>query len=302
MMKRDDLTGLALGGNKCRRFEFLMGYAKQKGFDSFVTSDVSNTSVQLAAAAAKLGVKFRLVLLRDITTPKEKQGNYLLLKILDPDIRVHEAIGSVETLADIIAESNSALEREALNLRNEGYNPFVMPSFGSTAIERVGWVSAVDEIWQQLRAQGIEAHSIVTVNTAGSTQSGLAVGIKYLKCPFEVIGISNRYRRDKAISEVVRMSNETIEFLGLGITITPDEVTVYDEYVGEGYGKITKECIEAIKLVAQTEGIFLDPIYTGKAMAALIDLIHKGRFTPKETLVFIHTGGIPALFVKELTR
>ncbi len=296
LLKREDLTGLALGGNKCRRFEFLFGYARQKGFDSFLTSDVSNTSVQLVAAARKLGITVRLVLIKDITTPKGKKGNYLLLRALDSDIRVREAARSIETLEDIIAESNSALEREALNMRKEGYNPFILPSFGSTAVERVGWVNAVAEIWQQLKLKGIEAQYVVTVNTAGSTQSGLAVGVKYLKAPFRVIGISNRLRKDKAVSEVVRMSNETIEFLGLDTFISPGEVTVHDEYVGEGYSKITKESIEAIKLVAQTEGIFLDPIYTGKAMAALIDLIRKGRFTAKDTLVFIHTGGIPALF------
>jgi len=296
LIKREDLTGLALGGNKCRRFEFLLGYAIQKGFDSFLTSDVSNTSVQLVAAARKLGVTVRLVVLRDVTTPEERQGNYLLLKTLGSDIRVRETVSSVKTLDDIIAESNSALEREAINMRNEGHNPFVLPSFGSSAVERVGWVNAVEEIWQQLKLKGIEAQYILTVNTAGSTQSGLAVGIKYLKPPFQVIGISNRFRRNKAIGEVVRMSNETIEFLGLETPISPSEITVYDEYVGEGYGKLTKECIDAIKLVAQTEGIFLDPIYTGKAMAGLIDLIHNGRFTAKDTLVFIHTGGIPALF------
>ena len=137
---------------------------------------------------------------------------------------------------------------------------------------------------------------MVIPTSQGSTHSGLIAGTKYLGTPWEIIGMSSRHKKDRAISEVVRMANETAGFLGLGIHIIPDEVTVYDEYVGDGYGRITEGSIEAIKLVAQTEGFFLDPIYTGKAMAGLIDLIRKRRFSSTDTVVFIHTGGIPALF------
>lgn len=298
LIKRDDLSGLALGGNKCRMLEFLMGYVKQQGFDSYVISGVSNLSIQLATAAARLGIKVRQILLKDATTPKEKQGNYVLHKILNSDMRLREPNGPAETLDDLIEQRNSALENEVLKLREEGYNPFIVRALESLPpVASVGWVNATDQIWQQLKAQNIEAQYLIVTTGVGITHSGLAIGAKYLQTPFKIIGISNLYEKPKAISEVVRMSNETAEFLELGISIMPDEVTIYDEYKGKGYGTISKESIEAVKLVAQTEGFFLDPVYTGKAMAGLIDLIHKGQFTSKDTVVFIHTGGIPYLFV-----
>jgi len=297
LMKRDDLSGLALGGNKCRHLEFLMADAKQKGFDAFVLGAATNLSVQLAAAAAKLDFKVRCILYEDDTF-RAKQGNYVLHKILDSDMRVLEPFGRpTETFDDVVAKMNATLESEALKLREEGYNPFVRREFECPPVAGVGWVNAAEEIWQQLQAQSIKAQYLIVTTSQGGTHSGLAIGAKYLRTPFKVIGISNLYKRAKAISEVVRMSNEIAQFLGLETSIMPDEVTVYDEYIGEGYGKITKESIVAVKLVAQTEGFFLDPVYTGKAMAGLIDLIHKGRFTGKDTVVFIHTGGIPYLFV-----
>lgn len=292
LIKRDDLTGLALGGNKCRRWEFLMGYAKQKGFDSFLISGIQNATVQLAAATAKLGLGFKVrQIMHGGISPKEKQGNYVLHKILNSDMKVIEPISPDET-----AKRNAALDSEAVKLREEGYNPFVMRAGESIPIENVGWVDAADEIWQQLKAQDIEAQYLVVTVSQGSTYTGLTVGAKYLRTPFKVIGISEHHARAKVMSQIAKMANETAEFLELGLTITPDEVTVYDEYIGEGHLEPTEESIKAVKLVAQTEGFFLDPVYTGKAMAGLIDLIRKGRFTAEDTVVFIHTGGIPYLF------
>ena len=296
LIKRDDLSGLALGGNKCRHLEFLMADAKQKGIDSFVLGAATNLSIQLAAAAAKLGVKVRYVLYDDAVF-KEKQGHYVLHRILNSDMRLLEPIGTVEASDDIIAKRNAALEREACKLRKEGYNPFVRREFEYPPVAIAGWVNAADEIWQQLKAQNIEAQYLIITTSQGGTHAGLALGTKYLGNPFKLIGISDHYTSARATSAIVKMANATAEFLDLGISITPDEVTVYDEYTGAGYNKLDKESIEAIKLVAQTEGFFLDPVYTGKAMAGLIDLIHKGRFTAKDTVVFIHTGGIPYLFV-----
>jgi len=257
-------------------------------------------SIQLAAAAAKLSMKVRLV--HGDIGPKGKQGNYILHRILNSDMRASSDTGVIaptgpaETLDDVRVKMYSALENEAAKLRDEGYKPFVMRSFDPTPVENAGWVNAVDEIQQQLEARNAQAQYVVVANAGAANQAGLAVGAKYLRTPFRIIGVSTLYTGAKAISEVVRIANETASFLELGITITPDEITVYDEYVGEGYGKITKECIEAIGLLAQTEGIFLDPVYTGKAMAGLIDLIQQGRFTSKDTVVFMHTGGSPSLF------
>jgi len=231
LIKRDDLSGLALGGNKCRRLEFLLADARQKGFDSFLISGLSNVSVQLAAAVAKLGFKFTQIIYD--ASPKEKQGNYILHKILNSDMKVIEPISPDETPDDVTAKRNAALDSEAVKLREEGYNPFVMRAGESIPIENVGWVDAVEEMWQQLKAQNIEAQYLVVTVSQGSTHSGLIVGAKYLRTPFKVIGISEHYARAKVKSEVVRMASETAEFLELGVTITPDEVTVYDEYIGE---------------------------------------------------------------------
>lgn len=299
LIKRDDLTGLALGGNKCRRLEYLMGYAREKSLDSFLVSGIHNYTAQLGAATAKVGPSFKVrQIIHGDVSPKDKQGNYVLHKILNSDIKVIEPISPDETPNNVTAKRNAALESEALKLRQEGYNPFVIRAWESTPVENIGWVNAVDEICQQLKEHNIEAQYLITTTSQGGTHAGLALGTKYLGNPFKVIGISEHYTRAEAISEVVRMTNETAEFLKLGISITPNEVTIYDEYTGDdGYLKPTKESIEAIKLVAQTEGFFLDPVYTGKAMAGLIDLIHKGRFTAKDTVVFIHTGGTPYLFL-----
>jgi len=137
---------------------------------------------------------------------------------------------------------------------------------------------------------------VVLANGSGSTQAGLALGFKHLGLPVSVAGISVLHRKNQAVATVVTQANETAELLGLNVTLTPPEVTLFDDYIGRGYGIPTDECIAAIKLVAQTEGIFLDPIYTGKAMAGLFDLISRGYFTRKDAVLFIHSGGVAADF------
>ena len=296
LIKRDDLCGLALGGNKCRHLEYLMGDARAKGIDAFVLGAASNLSIQLEAAAAKLGFKTKYILYKDDTCRK-KQGNYLLHKILDSDMIQMETISSSATSEEKYAKLNAAYEREADKLRGEGYTPFIRREFEYPPVARVGWVNGADEIWQQLRENGISAQYVVTTVSQGGTYAGLTVGTKYLGNPFKLIGITDHYTKAEATSKIIKMANATAEFMGLGITIAPDELILYDDYAGEGYGEITRESIEAIKLVAKTEGFFLDPVYTGKAMAGLIDLIKKGYFKSTDTVVFIHTGGLPYLFV-----
>jgi 1-aminocyclopropane-1-carboxylate deaminase/D-cysteine desulfhydrase-like pyridoxal-dependent ACC family enzyme len=295
LVKRDDLTGLALGGNKLRKLEFLLA----EGHDSYIISGVSNLAMALASACAKLDIKLRQILPGDVS-PQQKLGNYYLHKILGTDMKILETGGSPQTVEEGIARRNALLDREAPKLREEGYSPHVMRSFESPPIENIGWTDAADEICEQLKARDIKAQYLIITNCQGGTQAGLEVGAKYLGYPFKVIGISNIFSREKATEDVARMANETAEFLNLDISFSPDEITVYDEYIGEGYGKLSQECVEAIKLVARTEGFFLDPVYTGKAMAGLIDLIHKGCFTSRDTVVFVHSGGIPDLFVYEI--
>ena len=292
LIKRDELTGLALGGNKCRKLELVMADARLKGVDTVITtgSSQSNFALQMATAARILDMEAYLVLVKGAHS--ETQGNLLLHDILDSKVRIIEVDPS-ELLGGIIMSKMNALADE---LSQQGRHPLVIPAGAHVPLGAAGWVNAADEIRQQLQARNINAQYIVVTTGSCGTQAGLEVGVKYLGLPLKVIGISVFHKTASAITEVVNMANETAKFLNLEVTFTPDEITVYDDYIGEGYGRITDGCLQAIRLVAQTEGIFLDPVYTGKAMAGLIDLIRKGRFTAKDTIVFIHSGGIPALF------
>ena len=301
IIKRDDLTGLALGGNKCRKLEFVMADAKLKGVDTIITTggSQSNFALQAAAAARMLDMEAYLVLVKGVHA--EMQGNLLLHDILDSNVRLLEASEISDVTSEAMLAKMNALADE---LSRQGRHPLVIPVGAHTPLGVVGWINAVDEIWQQLQNQNIDARYIVLAHGSSGTQAGLEVGVRYLKLPLKVIGVSISRKKDLAISRLVNIGNETAKLLNLDLTFTPDEITVYDDYIGEGYGIITDGCIQAIRLVAQTEGIFLDPVYTGKAMAGFIDLIHKGQFTAKDTVIFIHSGGIPALFAydKEITK
>ena len=304
LIKREDLTGLALGGNKCRKLEFIMGYAKEQGYDALVStaSSQSNYCLQAAAAARKLGMKPCSVLSKGVHT--ETQGNLLLHNILDSEVEILGFAEGTQLGKTFVAEK---LEATADRLRSKGYKPFIMrhnlPEIAAI-IGPVGWVNAADELIQQLKDNNIEANYVILANGGGGTQGALTLGIKYLKADYKVIGISVAHNAKDAVATTMEQANATSEYLGLNTLLEEEDVEVNDEYIGEGYGIPTKEGIDAIRLVAQTEGIFLDPVYTGKAMAGLIDLIKKGRFKSTDTIVFIHTGGIPALFVydKEIAR
>jgi len=304
LIKREDLTGLALGGNKCRKLEFIMGYAKEQGCDALIStaSSQSNFCLQAATVARKLGMKPCFVLLKGVHT--ETQGNLLLHNILDSEVEILEFADMTQLGGGFVAEK---MEAVADRLRSEGYKPFIMkhnlPEIAAI-IGPVGWVNAADELIKQLKDSNIKANYVILANGGGGTQGALTLGLKYLKADYKVIGISVLYNNAKdAIVTTIEQANAISEYLGLN-TLLEDDVEVNDKYIGEGYGIPTKECIEAIRLVAQTEGIFLDPVYTGKAMAGLIDLIKKGRFNSTDTIVFIHTGGVPALFAydKEIAR
>lgn len=305
-IKHEDLSGLALGGNKCRRLEFILAEAKRQGADVVISTagSQSNYCVQVAAAARRLKMKPSFVLVRGIHN--EPQGNLLLQDILGSDIEILELTDIMEVLVKGGPVSQK-MDRMAEDLRANGYNPFIIrhdiPD-PSAILSPVGWVNAADELTTQLRDRNIEAGYVVVANSGGVTQAGLVLGLKYLGTSYEVIGISNLRKKDAAAVAVAEHINALSDLLGLKVKVTPDELEINDSYIGEGYGIPDRKCIDAIRLVAQTEGIFLDPVYTGKAMAGLIDLIDKGRFKPTDTIVFVHTGGVPALFAyhKEMVR
>lgn len=298
LIKREDLCGLALGGNKVRKFQFLLADIKQRGFDTVIANaDArSNHCVQLAAAANKLGMQATFLLAGE---QLEVQGNPLLHNILGSDVRYVADLSLYESDDAVLKRMNKVVDE----LRDKGRKPFVITRHHMPLLI-TGWVNAADEIWQQLKTQNIDAQYLIAATSSTGTQAGLIAGTKYLKAPWEIIGISVLFTKEDCAKYIVEMIHEQSDFLNLGVSVDPEEVIIYDEYMGGGHEVVTKEGVEAIRLVARTEGIILDPIHTGKAMAGLIDLIHKGRFTSKDTVVFIHTGGIPNIFAlqPEFTR
>lgn len=290
--KRDDLTGLALGGNKCRKLEYVLADAQQRGIDTLITTGSlqSNFALQMAAAARKLGMEPYLVLFKGIHV--ETQGNLLLHNVLNSTINIIEVANPGEMFTTIPQKMNEL----ASELRSKGRNPLIIPAGAITPLGTAGWVDAAEELAQQLRQQQINVQYIVLASGTGGTQAGLILGFKLLELSLKIIGIAVLSKKTDTINNVLAQVNETSKLLGLNVAITPDELTVYDDYIGQGYGIPTKKCIEAIRLVAQTEAIFLDPVYTGKAMSGLIDLIKQGYFTKKDTVVFVHTGGVAADF------
>ena len=303
-IKREDLSGLAMGGNKCRKLEFIMGFAKEQRYDAVVStaSSQSNFCLQIAAAACKLGMKASFVLLKGVHI--ETQGNLLLQNILDSEVEILELSDMTQLGGPFVTEK---LEAAAERLRSRGYKPFIvkhnLPEIAAV-VGPVGWVNAAGELVEQLRARNLKADYVILANGGGGTQAGLILGSKYLKADYKVIGISVSNKKEQAESATTAQANATAEYLGLNTLIDRDDVEIYGDYIGEGYGIPTKECIDAIRVVAQSEGIYPDPVYTGKAMAGLIDLIKKGRFKSTDTIIFIHTGGVPALFAyhKEVAR
>ncbi len=303
-IKREDLSGLALGGNKCRMLEFILAEAKKQGANAVISTagSQSNYCLQIAAAARRLGMKPSFVLIKDQHC--DIQGNLLLHSILDSVVQVLELADIGAIFGDIVSDK---LDEVAAELQASGHKPFIIrhtvPDI-SAILGTVGWVNAADELVNQLIKRNIKAQYIVLANGGGLTQAGLALGLKYLSADYRVLGMSVYRKESAAIAAVKEYTDAVSDFLKFNIDVQPSEIEVNDSYIGDGYGLASEECLNAIRLVAQTEGIFLDPIYTGKAMAGLIDLIEKGRFKTEDKIVFIHTGGIPAIFAyhKEIAR
>jgi len=289
LVKRDDMTGLAMGGNKTRKLEFLMADAKRKGADVIITGAglQSNWSTQTAAAALRCGMKTIVCSAgpKGQYKPEEYGGNMLLHYLLGADVRVFP-VGFKELYEIVFVEV-------AEEIKKKGLTPYIAKFAGSTPIGTLGYVNAMLELTNQATIKGTEIDYIVTACGSGGTQAGLILGTRALNTGIKVVGISVS-PTDKTAT-VAPLVNETAKMLDVSLSIEPEEVTVFDDYIGEGYGAIYKDVVGAIELVARTEGIFLDPVYTGKAMTGLIDLVKKGYFTKKDTVVFLHTGGQSAL-------
>ncbi len=301
-IKRDDLTGLAFGGNKSRKLEYIMQDILDRDSDVVITWAAlqSNWCLQTAAAARKYGITPILVLFKIYDLPEEYDGNLLLDSLLGADIRIRDAEkGKIireeeaeELLADVIDE-----------VKRKGLKPYFAPIGGSmvggsmdTPLGSISYVDAYVEMIEQASELDVEVNCVLHASGSGGTQAGLTVGAVAMGKKVRVIGISVSEDKKSYSERVWKISRDTEESLHLDIQTKLNDVIVLDEYLKEGYGVVNKDVSEAIRITAENEGIFLDPVYTGKAMAALIDLCEKGHFTKADNVVFFHTGGTAALF------
>ncbi len=295
-VKRDDQTGLAFGGNKARKLDFILADAVAKGSDSVVTwaGVQSNWARMTAAGSRRLGMDPILVLQRrEDQSVAPADGNLLLDRILGADVRIIEPDEDREAKVAKIA----AAEREA------GRNPYVVSVGGSLTggdmelpLGSVAYANGFRELLGQAREAGVTITHVVHASGSGSTQAGLVVGAKAIAPEVRIIGISTGGIKAAGEANVLAIARETVQAMGLDVEIGPADVVVHDEYVGEGYGILNQGVVETIALTARTEGILLDPVYTGKAMTGLLDLVRTGHFSDTDTVVFLHTGGTPALF------
>ena len=284
-VKRDDQTGLATGGNKTRKLEFLVAEALAQGCDHLVTTGApqSNHCRQTAAAAARFGLGCSLVLRGH---PSEQStGNVLLDKLFGAHLYWSEDRDVSELMSEVYAEVLAM-----------GRKPYLIPLGGSNVLGATGYVYAMQEFCQQTEEMGLNLDFIVFASSSGGTQAGLVLGSIAYGFRGSVLGISVDHPAGVLNTQVSALATATATHLGLGSVQIAGNVHVNDDYVGGGYGKMGAEDREAIELVAQMEGVLLDPVYTGRAMAGLIDLIRWGAFTRGQKVLFWHTGGMPALF------
>jgi len=284
--KRDDLTGLAFGGNKARKLEYLVADALATGASLLVTEGAaqSNHARMTAAAANLAGLKSLLVL--DARNGAETAGNLLLDYLLGADVHI------VETADDRAA----TIERLTADLRRRGETPYLIPTGGSVPLGAVGYVAAVAEITSQLIALGEAPQRLYHATGSLGTQAGLAVGARAYSASFAVHGVAVSHGAEAMIERGVGLANATADLIGLAIAVDDDDLRITGDFVGERYGVPTAEGIAMIQLLARTESILLDPVYTSKAMAALLADIRRGEIDPAGSVIFLHTGGGPALF------
>jgi L-cysteate sulfo-lyase len=284
-IKRDDQTGLALGGNKVRKLEFLMADALLHGADTIITSGASqsNHARMTAAAAGRLGLDCYLVLSKG---RYQVNGNFLLDELLGAQVESVESPPVAAARVDGLAQE----------LRAMGRKPYIVPLGGSLPTGVTGYVHAMVELLEQLEQQQVQADYLYLASGSCGTQAGVLLGVTALELPLHVRGISVSDPQGKLEAETLRLARQTVQHLDLDVYIGQEMVHVDDSYVGGGYGYPTAAMWESLKMLARVEGILLDPVYTGKAMAAVVDHARRGIIPRAATVIFLHTGGIPALF------
>ena len=295
LLKRDDLTGLALGGNKARKLEYLVGDARRAGATTLVTTGAvqSNHARMTAAAARAAGMGVTLVLTTREAAPP-LQGNYLLDRVFGAD--VHLIPAGPDPRVAVAPDEEARVAEIVTGLRARGERPYVIPVGGSSAIGSLGYTAGTLEMVQQFAAGRLAPSRLYYASGSRGTQAGLELGARLFAPPYRLFGIAVSGGEPDKRLRAARVATETARLLGSTVTVTPDELFTNQDYIGEGYGIPTPAGLEAIRLLAEGDGVLLDPTYTSKAMAALIADVRAGRIGPDETIVFLHTGGVPALF------
>ena len=287
LIKRDDLTGLAYGGNKVRKLEYLVADALAQGATDLITAGAAQSNHCRATVAAGLLHGLRTTLVLDTTNPHQQpQGNLLLDRLMGAHI-------------DFVAPETDKLVHMAelaSKMKSEGRTPYVIPVGGSNAIGTVGYLTMAQELSTQLPALDAVPDYVYFANGSRGTQAGIVLGMRLFAVPGTARGILISGNSPEREQHALDIANGAAELIGSEVRLTPNDLRNVDGFVGEGYAIPTESGDAAIELLARTEAVFLDPVYTGKAMGALIEHIRTGQITPDQTVVFIHTGGNPSIF------
>jgi L-cysteate sulfo-lyase len=291
-VKRDDLMGLGGGGNKLRKLEYLMGDAAAKGCDTIIATGgiQSNFTRVVAAACAREKVACELVLaplVPDTDEEYQRNGNTLLNELFG--VKMH-VLGRGQTAADFA-------KRRAEELTAQGRRPYLTPGGGSSSVSALGYVRCALELDTQLNSSGLDEAIIVTANGSNGTHAGLLAGFKALgRSPQKLRAFTVLAPAENSRSSTLAMANGTLELLGSSDRLNLDDVRIAEDQRGQGYGLVTEAMIEAVRLMASCEGLLLDPVYSGKAFAGVIEDVRAGRYPAGSSVVFLMTGGAPALY------
>ena len=290
-IKRDDSTSLAMGGNKTRKLEFLVADALKAGARTLVTHGAvqSNHVRQTAAAAAAAGLACEALLEQRIDCDDAQYG-------ASGNVLLDRMFGAVLSPVPGGTDMNVALTSLAQRLAAQGRKPYVIPGGGSNALGALGYVECVRELAQQCAALGLAKPHLIVASGSAGTHAGLAAGLHAMGLPWRLSGVGVRVARAAQEAKVLALANQVLELLGLPGRIHASAIHADDGFIGAGYGLPAASTLEALTLLARAEGILLDPVYTGKTMAGLLSMLRGQAFEADEEVVFIHTGGAPALF------
>jgi L-cysteate sulfo-lyase len=290
-VKRDDCTGLATGGNKTRKLEFSMGEAIENGADTIITVGAiqSNHVRQTAAAACKLGMACEVLLEHRVGHPSATyttSGNVLLDRIFGANLREYPAGTDFAVAMDAVADE----------VRAKGGKPYIVPGGASNPVGALGYVGCGIELLQQIEERKLAIDHLVTATGSAGTHAGLAVGLRGSGSDLPILGFGVNAPQDVQEERVYKLAVETAELVAAPGCVSRDDIIADCHYIGAGYGVPTDSMNEAVLMLARFEGLLFDPVYSGKALAGMIDYIRQGRFTKGQTIIFLHTGGSAGLF------